>query len=313
MRMSGEPGCKLLLFVHSSIDDAGLSPGAFRVLCHLARRAGKKRLAFPGIRDIAKTCRMNCGTVIDAIKELEQFRFVVANRRPGRPTVYGLFPESKAGSEVPSKTTPVQVAGVPYLGNSDQSQGVTHLGNGVLPAQVTECYLTNRADQVPEPMELPEGTPLRYSNKVLHSSADALTHSLSYEKEEEVTKKEEDPRHQLLIKPEPPENSSFSVTTLATKQEPLRAHTKLRRNPSTSGQRPESEAEVIAYVRSIGYAEEDGKYMWAHWRSNGFTNAGRVIDDWKAAIDSWACQGFLPSQKKLLERTAKNHARRNLI
>ncbi len=166
-RMSGESGFKHPLFVHSSIDDAGLSPGAFRVLCHLARRASKKRLAFPGIRDIAKTCRMNCGTVIDAIRELEQFRFVVANRKPGRPTVYGLFPELKAEFEVVPKTAPAEPASVAYLGNSDQSRGVARLGNGVLPTQVTECYLTNRADQVPEPLEVPEGTPIRYSAAAL--------------------------------------------------------------------------------------------------------------------------------------------------
>jgi hypothetical protein len=141
-RMSGEPGFKLPLFVHSSIDDAGLSPGAFRVLGHLVRRAGNKGVAFPGIRNIAKTCRMNCGTVIDAIRELEQFRFVLANRKPGRPTSYGLFPEVKPGSEVVPKTTPVEASSVAYLGNSDQSRGVAHLGNGVLPTQVTECYLT---------------------------------------------------------------------------------------------------------------------------------------------------------------------------
>ena len=77
--MSGEPGFKLPLFVRSSIDDAGLSPGAFRVLGHLSRRAGNKGVAFPGIRDIAKTCHMNCRTVVDAIRELEQFGFVAAN------------------------------------------------------------------------------------------------------------------------------------------------------------------------------------------------------------------------------------------
>jgi Helix-turn-helix domain len=98
-RMSGESGFKLPLFVHSSIDDAGLSPGAFRVLGHLVRRAGNKREAFPSIRAIAKTCHMNWGTVIDAIRELEQFRFVVANRKPGRPTVYCLFPKVKPRSE----------------------------------------------------------------------------------------------------------------------------------------------------------------------------------------------------------------------
>src|SRR5258708_7163062 len=304
--MSGESGFKSPLFVHKSIDDAGLSPRAFRVLGHLARRAGNKRVAFPGIRKIAKTCHMNCGTVIDAIQELEQPRFVVADRKPGRPTVYRLFLELKVESEVVSKPTPVETVSVTYLGNSNETQGVTHLGNTPLPTQVTECYLTNRADQVPEPLEVPEGTPIRYSNKVLRSSADALTHPLSYEKEEDL-------RYQLLSKPEPPENSSFSTTKSETKHKPLRERAKLRRDPCTSGRRPESEAEVIAYVRSIGCEEEDGTYMWAHWKSNGFKNAGRRIYDWKAAIDSWACQGFLPSQKKLVERMAKNGVRRNLI
>jgi hypothetical protein len=53
--------------------------------------------------------------------------------------------------------------------------------------------------------------------------------------------------------------------------------------------------------------------MWANWRSNGFTNGGRPIRDWKAVIHSRASQEFLPSQKKLAERTAKNGIRRNLI
>src|ERR1700745_1964790 len=293
--MSGESGFKPPLFVHSSVDDGGLSPGAFRVLCHLARRAGNKAVAFPSIRVIAKTCRMNCGTVIDAIREREQFRFVVAKRNTGRPTVYCLFPEVKPESEVVPKTTPAEAAGVTYLGNSNETQGVTHLGNGVLPTQVTECYLTNRADLVSEPLEQPEGTPIRYSNKVLGSSADALTHSLSSEIEEEVTEKEENPRHQLLSKPETPENCSLPLVKSSAKHGPLRERAELRRDPCTSGQRPESEAEVIAYVRSLGYEEEDGKYMLANWKSNGFTNGGRPIRDWKAVIDSRALQEFLPS------------------
>jgi hypothetical protein len=309
--MTGEPGFRLPLFVRSSIDDAGLSPGAFRVLGHLARRAGNKRVAFPGIRDIAKTCRMNRGTVIKAIRELVQFRLVVANRKPGRRTAYYLFPELKAGPEVLSKTLPVQVAGVPYLGNSEETEGVTHLGNGVLPTQVTECYLTNRADQVPEPLELPEGTPIRYSNKVLHRSADALTHSLPYEKEEEVTEKE-DPSIRSKRSAEPAENSC-SVTKSETKDGPQHDRARRRRHPCTPEQRPESEAEVIAYVRSLGYQEEDGKYMWANWKGNGFTNAGRPIRNWKATIDSRVYQGFLPSQKKLAERAANKLPVRNLI
>jgi hypothetical protein len=256
---------------------------------------------------------MNRGTVIKAIRELEQSRLVAVDRKPGRPTVYYLFPELKAGSEVPSKTTPVQVAGVPYLGNGGETDGVTHLGNGVLPTQVTGCYLTNREDQVPEPLEQPEGTPIRYSNKVLPRSADALTHPLSYEKGEEVTEKEGDFSVRSISNSEPPKNSPCSVTKSEAKNGPPHDRTRPRRHPCTSGQRPESEAEVIAYVLSIGFAEEDGNLIWARWKGNGFTNSGQPICDWKAVIDSWARQGFLLSQKKLAERAANKLPTRNLI
>jgi Helix-turn-helix domain len=301
------------LFVHSSIDDAGLSPGAFRVLCHLQRRAQNKPAAFPGIRSIARICRMNWHTVIDAIRELEQSGQIVAQRKPGRHTVYRLFPKPKLGSEIGSKTTQVDAASVAYLGNTVVAKGVAHLDNGVLPTQATECCLTKSAKVVPQPLELPEGTPIRYPNKVLHRSADALTHSLSYGKEEEVTEKEVDRSLLSRRNAEPEENASSSVTKSETKNEPRQRHTALRDRPRISGERPESEADVVAYVLSRGYREEDGKYMWANWKSNGFTNAGRPIRDWKAVIDSRACQGFLPSQKKLAERAADKRRVRNLI
>ncbi len=37
--MSGKPGQNLLLFVHSSIDDAGLTPTGFSVFNHMAELA----------------------------------------------------------------------------------------------------------------------------------------------------------------------------------------------------------------------------------------------------------------------------------
>jgi hypothetical protein len=41
------------LFVHSSIDDAGLSPGALRVLGHLMRLAGRNGEAYYFLWDIS--------------------------------------------------------------------------------------------------------------------------------------------------------------------------------------------------------------------------------------------------------------------
>jgi DNA-binding transcriptional regulator YhcF (GntR family) len=92
------------------------------VLCHLARRADNKRVAFPGIRAIPKTCRVNCATVIHAIGELKQAGFIITQKMPGRPTTYHLFPEPQAGSEVVSKTTQAEAESVTCLGNSYETK-----------------------------------------------------------------------------------------------------------------------------------------------------------------------------------------------
>lgn len=69
-----------ILFVHSSIDEMGLSAAAFRVYAHLARRSNKAHHAWPGIREIADTCRLSKTTVMAAIKEIEQRGMVVVTR-----------------------------------------------------------------------------------------------------------------------------------------------------------------------------------------------------------------------------------------
>lgn len=47
---------RLPLFIHSELDDMGLSPEAFRVYAHLARRAGKDGRAWPGVQSIGDVC-----------------------------------------------------------------------------------------------------------------------------------------------------------------------------------------------------------------------------------------------------------------
>jgi hypothetical protein len=59
------------LFIPSCIDDMELSAYAFRVLCHLKRRADHSGKAFPGMRSIAKKCCLSVSTVCRAVKELQ--------------------------------------------------------------------------------------------------------------------------------------------------------------------------------------------------------------------------------------------------
>ncbi|MEZ5328035.1 MAG: helix-turn-helix domain-containing protein [Verrucomicrobiales bacterium] len=73
-----------LLFVHSSIDDAGLSPAEFRVLAHLARRGDNDDdTATPGIRSIAKHCGMSCRTVLRAIDVLQERKLIEVEKFRG--------------------------------------------------------------------------------------------------------------------------------------------------------------------------------------------------------------------------------------
>lgn len=72
-----------VLFVHSSIDDAGLSPYAFRAYCHLARRANRVNKAWPGMSSMGRVCGFSESTAKRAVKELEVFGMVVVERSKG--------------------------------------------------------------------------------------------------------------------------------------------------------------------------------------------------------------------------------------
>lgn len=77
------------IFVHSKIDDAGLSANEFRVYAHLARRAGSGA-AFPAVASIADVCRIHKDTVWAVLKSLESRGMVVRVNRTGATNVYKL-------------------------------------------------------------------------------------------------------------------------------------------------------------------------------------------------------------------------------
>ena len=61
-----------VLFIHSCVDEMHLSLGAFRVLCHLKRRADQTGKSFPGMRSIAAMCDTSIFTVHKSIQELQK-------------------------------------------------------------------------------------------------------------------------------------------------------------------------------------------------------------------------------------------------
>jgi hypothetical protein len=81
------------VFIHSRLDDYGLSPAEFRVYCHMARRGGRD-YAFPAINKIARVCRLHPQTVRQALHFLVKQGLLIRQERPGRTTLYRITPLS---------------------------------------------------------------------------------------------------------------------------------------------------------------------------------------------------------------------------
>ena len=115
---------KSVLFVHSSLDDAGLTANEFRVYCHLARRAGSAGDAFPAVQTVADVCRMNRDTVWAVLKSLTARGMLQRVPRSGLSTVYVLT--------TPEHWHPAETEGHPSDSPSG-NEGVGGSGNeGVL-------------------------------------------------------------------------------------------------------------------------------------------------------------------------------------
>ena len=86
-----------VIFVHSSLDDAGLSVYAFRVYCHIARRANRTGSAFPGADSMADVCGMGRTKIKEAVKELEERNMLVVHRTSGgtKSNIYVLTSQAK--------------------------------------------------------------------------------------------------------------------------------------------------------------------------------------------------------------------------
>lgn len=111
------------LFVHSEVDDAGLSPAAFRVLANLARRADKRRRCWPSVIGIAEVCRMSRPTAMRAIEELERAGWVKCDRRKGKRTTYclGLGKPERSSTLTGKDALPVNAAdrSKPFTGKKE--------------------------------------------------------------------------------------------------------------------------------------------------------------------------------------------------
>jgi hypothetical protein len=95
-----------VVFIHSRLDDYGLTPPQFRVYAHLARRAGSGA-AWPAIATIAATCRLDPKTVRKALRTLVGHKLIHKKERPSETTLYTL---TQASDWQP----PTHISGQPY-------------------------------------------------------------------------------------------------------------------------------------------------------------------------------------------------------
>lgn len=78
-----------IIFVHSRLDDYGLTPAEFRIFCHLSRRASdRNRYAFPSVTSISKICQIGHNLVREALKNLQAFRMIKVEAMAGKPNHY---------------------------------------------------------------------------------------------------------------------------------------------------------------------------------------------------------------------------------
>jgi hypothetical protein len=75
-----------LLFIHSAVDDFGLTPVQFRVLCAIARR-GK---CFEQVDTLAKRIRMHKDTAWEAMRFLTEHRIVNRIKQAGSTTIFSV-------------------------------------------------------------------------------------------------------------------------------------------------------------------------------------------------------------------------------
>jgi hypothetical protein len=83
------------VFIHSLLDDYGLPASAFRIYCHVARRAGKDGIAWSSVASMSEVCRLHPQTVRKALQLLVRHRFLRREQRKGRTTHYRLAPPSE--------------------------------------------------------------------------------------------------------------------------------------------------------------------------------------------------------------------------
>jgi hypothetical protein len=110
------------IIIPAELDDAGLSPAAFRILCHLIRRgAAQESGAWGSVKNMASLCKMDLERVKISLKDLIESGWIERISRPGFTSIYRLLPQAE--KQPRRKNNPGGISDHPPGGISDHPPG----------------------------------------------------------------------------------------------------------------------------------------------------------------------------------------------
>lgn len=111
------------IFVHSKVDEYGLSPAQYRTLGHVARRGE----CYANLDTIAHICRMHRDTAIASLALLVERGLIGKISRPGQTSVYKIRPMSEWMAPIGNEGAPENKGHLPKAGNTPPKARGTHL------------------------------------------------------------------------------------------------------------------------------------------------------------------------------------------
>lgn len=82
------------IFIHSTLDDFGLTPYEFRVFAHISRRASSGS-SWASYATMAAICCMCEDKVKQCLKTLEEYGLITRESRPGKSTLFRIAPPNQ--------------------------------------------------------------------------------------------------------------------------------------------------------------------------------------------------------------------------
>lgn len=175
----------LPVFIHSELDDLGLTPFEFRAYAHLARRVNDKGgKYYESLEEGARICQMNVKTYRTALAGLVERGLVSREERPGQTSIYRLEPRSKWKTPTTSgratesgrgttsgRATPTTSGRTPLPNQVDKGTPPKVLPKKVLPSPPTPSQLTTKSESAKKQPVFLEEDPVTQPTHYQHRQA----------------------------------------------------------------------------------------------------------------------------------------------